>query len=95
MPVWEVIAPMAMLIVLILTTGGVVLLRPLTRQLGNLLEAMAAERRDPGLKDELERLREMNEIMSERLALLEEKQEFTEALLKSGERPKLQVGDKK
>jgi hypothetical protein len=95
MPVWEVIAPMVMLIVLILTTGGVILLRPLTKQLGNLLEAMAAERRDPALKEELTRLREMNDIMSERLTLLEEKQEFTEALLKNAERPKLQVGEKK
>jgi hypothetical protein len=86
---------MAMLIVLILTTGGVILLRPLTRKLGDLLEAMAAERRDPILREELARLREMNDMLSERLALLEEKQEFTEALLKSAERPKLQVGEKK
>jgi hypothetical protein len=96
MPVWEVIAPMMMLIVLILTTGGVILLRPLTKQLGNLLEAMAAERRDPaGIKEELARLRELNELMSERLTLLEEKQEFTEALLKNPERQRLRSGDNK
>jgi hypothetical protein len=93
---WEVIAPMIMLIVLILTTGGVILLRPLMKQLGNLLEAMAAERRDPiGLKDELNRLRELNDLMSERLTLLEEKQDFTEALLKNPERQKLKSGDVK
>lgn len=92
---WEFVMPMVVSVVFILTVGGVILLRPISRRLGDLLEAMAAERRDPGLKEELVRLREINESLSERLALLEEKQEFTEALLKNAERPKLQVGEKK
>ena len=95
MVVWEVIAPMVMMIVLILTVGGVVLLRPLSKRLADLLEVMAAERRDIGLKEEVTRLREMNDIMSERIALLEEKQEFTEALLRNPERQKLQGGEKR
>jgi hypothetical protein len=87
---------MVVLVVLIVTTGGVALLRPLSRRLGDLFEAMAADRRDPvGLKDELARLRELNDIMSERLTLLEEKQEFTEALLRNPERQKLQSGEKR
>ena len=92
---WEFIMPMVVSVVFILTVGGVILLRPISRRLADLLEAMAAERRDPALKEELMRLREINESLSERLALLEEKQEFTEALLENAERPKLQMGDKK
>jgi hypothetical protein len=90
---WEFIMPMVVSVVFILTVGGVILLRPISRRLADLLEAMAAERRDPALKEELMRLREINESLSERLALLEEKQEFTEALLENAERPKLQMGD--
>jgi hypothetical protein len=86
---------MVVLVVMTLTVGGVLLLRPISRRLGDLFEAMAAERRDSGVKDELARLREMNEIMSERLALLEERQEFTDALLRSPERQKLEGGDKR
>jgi hypothetical protein len=92
---WEWVMPMVVSVTFILTTGGVILLRPLSRRLGALLEAMAQERRDPGLKDELVRIREMNEIMSERLTLLEERQEFTENLLKSPDRQKLKSGEVK
>lgn len=95
MVVWEVIAPMMMMIVLILTVGGVVLLRPLSKRLADLLEVMAIERRDPGLKEELARVREMQELLSERLTLLEERQEFTDALLRNPDRKELKSGGDK
>lgn len=82
----ENVAPFVVAIVFILTAGGVALLRPLTRRLGDLLEAMAAARRDPGVREELARIREVQEILSERLTLMEERQEFTDALLRSPDR---------
>jgi len=88
----EVIAPMVVAVVFIVTTGGVILLRPLSRRLGDLLEVMAAERGGPRNEDEIGRLREHLDLMGERLALLEERQEFTDALLRSPEAPKLRAG---
>lgn len=91
---WEFIAPMVMSVVFIITTGAVILLRPLSRRLGDLLEVMAAERKDPQLKEELAKVRELQEILSERLALLEERQEFTDALLRGGEKQRLGGGQR-
>lgn len=76
------IAPMLVLLTLILTTGGVILLRPLAKRLGDLLEIMAQQRRTlPNSGDETARMREVLETMDARLARLEERQDFTDALL--------------
>ena len=77
----EMIAPMLVAIVMILTIGGVVLLRPLSKRLGSLLEAMVQEKQQPRLSDDLDHVRDLLETMNGRLALLEERQDFTEALL--------------
>lgn len=65
----------------IVTIAGVVLLRPLSHRLGDLLEAMAKERNrlnaggwEPG------QAQEWLEGLDERLSLIEERQEFMEAL---------------
>lgn len=95
----EILAPMLVAIVLILTVGGVVLLRPLSRRLGELLEVMAREREQPRLDRDVDRLREAVETLNGRLALLEERVDFTDALLADPERrrlrpePKLADGD--
>jgi hypothetical protein len=85
-----------------LTTGAVLLFRPITKRLGLLLEAMAKERQNPAfredLKEELARVREMQELLSDRLALMEERQEFTDQLLRSSlgqEGPALPRGSQK
>lgn len=83
---WDFIAPMVVSIVLIVTVGGVVLLRPLVARLGQLLDAMAAERSQPTLEKEIVRIRQMLETVSSRLELMEERQDFTEALLQRGDR---------
>lgn len=88
----EILAPMLVTIVLILTVGGVVLLRPLSKRLGELLEVMARERERPGVGRELERVREVLETMNGRLALLEERQDFTDALLADPDRRRLPIG---
>lgn len=81
---WEFIAPLIMSVVLILTVGGVLILRPIARHLGALLEAMTRERLDGARNQELFHLRELMETMSQRLQLMEERQEFTDRLLERG-----------
>lgn len=77
---WEFVAPMIVSIVLILTVGGVVLLRPLARRLGALLDVMVLEKsKTSGMEDRS--LGDAIEAMNDRLLLLEERQDFTERLI--------------
>lgn len=71
-------------VVLILTVGGVTLLRPLAKRLGDLLEIMAREKQQ-GLETDVHQMRDLLETMNARLQLMEERQDFTERLL-AGER---------
>ena len=77
----ETLAPMLVAVVLILTVGGVALLRPLSKRLGDLLEVMADEKRNPSLGEDLGQIRAYLETMSSRISLLEERQDFQEKLL--------------
>lgn len=83
-------APMFVGSVFILVTGGVILLRPLTKRLGDLIGLMVEEkRRDrtaPPVAD-AERLMDILEGIENRLSRLEERQQFTDAMLSSGQRP--------
>ena len=92
---WEFLAPLIMGVVLILTVGGVLILRPIAKHLGALLEAMTREKLDGGRAREMVHLREMLETMSQRLQLMEERQEFTDRLLErgSGEAPPALPGE--
>lgn len=81
---WEVVAPMIVAIVFILTVGGVMVLRPIAKRLGTLLEVMAQRKGALTDDEEASRLREVVESMSRRLALMEERQDFTERLLERG-----------
>jgi hypothetical protein len=82
----EQIAPMIMGIVFTVTVGGVILLKPIANKLGHLLEAMAKERSEPRAVEELRHIRELLETMNGRLSLLEERQDFTDALLHDPDR---------
>ena len=82
----EILAPMVMLIVAILTTGTVLILRPIAKRLGALLEVMTRERLEGSGRADLEHVREMLDTMNQRLALMEERQDFTDRLLQSGDR---------
>ncbi|MEQ9568582.1 MAG: phosphoribosyltransferase [Longimicrobiales bacterium] len=86
MLLWEYLAPLILGVVLILTVGGVLILRPIARHLGALLEAMTRERLDPSRNQEMTHVREMLETMNQRLQLMEERQEFTDRLLERGGR---------
>ena len=89
-----ILAPMLVAIVLTLTIGGVTLLKPLSKRLGELLEVMARERQQPRLGNEVEHIRELLETMNGRLSLLEERQDFTDALLSDPDRLRLRSGEK-
>lgn len=87
---WDVIAPMIVGVVFFLTAGGVLVLRPIAKRLGDLLEVMAREKAALPT-DEIRRLRETMETVNHRMALLEERQDFTERLIgrRGGEDTKL------
>ena len=80
------IAPMLVLISFIVTTGGVLLLRPITKKLGTYLEVLAEERRrslaqQPVDRGDAARLAAALERIEDRLAQVEKNQDFTEKLL--------------
>lgn len=85
----ESIAPMIVAVTLILTTGGVVLLRPLAKRLGAYLDQATQEKvrgADPHQAQTDERLVQLLEAMDSRLGRLEERVNFTEAMLLSRSR---------
>lgn len=79
-------APMVVMVTGIVTTGGVLIFRPITKRLGTLIEAMTAQKRLPDRGAEIAQLRDLMTSIDARLALMEERQDFAEALLSSGER---------
>lgn len=88
----ELLAPMVFAVILTLTIGGVILLKPIANKLGHLLEAMAKEKNEPQLGPDIGHLRDLLETTNARLALLEERQEFTEALLNDPNRQRRRLG---
>ncbi len=77
---WEIIAPMIMLIALFITVGGVLVLRPIAKRVGDLLEVYAHNRQE-GLHGDVHQVRDLLETMNARMELLEDRQDFTERLL--------------
>ena len=94
----EDIAPFIVAITLILTVGGVAILRPISKRVGDLLEAMAREKREPKrVVDDTHRMVELMESLHARLERLEERQDFNDSLAsgregKSLPRPRGQAG---
>lgn len=89
---WEMVAPMITISIFTLTVGGVVLLRPIAKRLGDIVELMLREKRE-GAGGELQRIGDLLETVSARMALLEERQDFTERLLDSPDRTAEQEDD--
>ena len=81
------IAPMLVGMTLILTTGGVILLRPIASRLGKYLEVLAEERRQALQKTvgrssaDSQRMLSVLEAMDERMQRLEDRQDFPDRLL--------------
>ena len=77
---WDMVAPMIMTSISVLTIGGVLVLRPLAKHVGAYLEALTRQHLEPGRQEEVHQLQEHMETMSQRLRLLEERQDFSERL---------------
>ena len=82
------LAPMIVFTTAILTTGAVLILRPIATRLGRLLEVMAEQRLrpvPPPPQADMSQIRELLTGIDNRLSLMEERQDFAEALLSAGE----------
>jgi len=80
------VAPMVVGLTFIITGGLVVLLRPISKKLGNYLEVMAEEKRrnlatPPASSADTARIASLLDNLDRRLAHVEERQEFTDKLL--------------
>jgi hypothetical protein len=84
-------APMMLGMTLFLVSGAVILLRPITKRIGSLLEVMAEDRRRAKVVQpaDTERIVNLLETLDQRIARLEERQEFTDALLGEGDKRRL------
>lgn len=80
---WDVIAPMIATVVLILTVGGVLVLRPIALRLSEVL-ALYARERQSGIENDVGQIRDLLETMDARLQLMEDRQDFTDRLLGAG-----------
>jgi hypothetical protein len=82
--------PVIVLVTAILTTGGVLIFRPITKRLGSLLEVITAQKLRAASVDpnDTARIRELLTSIDGRLNLLEERQDFAEALI-SAEDPRV------
>jgi hypothetical protein len=85
------LAPLIIAVTMTLTVAGVLILRPLTKRLGDLIEATAREKRVQAKDAELERLTHVVTRLADRLEQLEERQDFAEGVLSSIERPKAEA----
>jgi hypothetical protein len=84
---WEQIAPMIVGVVFIVTTGAVVILRPIAKRLTDLIELYTRDKQT-GIQGDVQHIRDLLESMNARLQLLEERQDFAEKLLASGDKEK-------
>lgn len=80
---WEMIAPMIVAVVGIVTVGGVLVLRPIASKVALLLDVYARDRQS-GIEGDVGQIRELVETMNARLQLMEERQDFTDRLLAGG-----------
>jgi hypothetical protein len=96
MPIdWSEVAPMIVAVVGFITVGGVMVLRPIAKKAGDLMEVLAREKQS-GLQNDVGQIRDLLETMNARLALLEERQDFTERLMAGQRRPdSLMAGEQK
>jgi len=91
----EAVAGMIFTLILVMLIGGFIVLLPLTRRLGALLESkLRPEEKGvpPSSTQELERMRDALMSIETQLRALAERQEFTEQLLAQRERASLSRG---
>jgi hypothetical protein len=81
----DALAPVIVFVTGILTTGAVLILRPISLKLGGFLEALTERNRRPSSPPELNQIKELLTGIDSRLAVLEERQDFAEALISAGD----------
>jgi hypothetical protein len=86
------VAPMIVGVAFMAMIGAIALFRPITKKLGTYLEVLAEERRrqltaQPMDRVDAARIAQLLETMDNRLAQLEERQEFTDRLLVERTKP--------
>jgi hypothetical protein len=86
-------APMFVMVTGILTAGAVLILRPISKRLGSLLDVMTQQRLQAAAADpnEAARIRELLVSIDGRLSMLEERQDFAEALMSAGDTKLLSI----
>ena len=77
---------MVVAVVGFITLGGVLVLRPIAKKAGDLMEALARDKQG-GLQNDVGQLRDILETMNARLTLMEERLDFTERLVSGQKRP--------
>jgi hypothetical protein len=87
------IVALTVMVTAIVTTGGVLILRPISRRLGTLLEVMTQQKLRAANADPHDntRIRELLVSIDSRLTMLEERQDFAEALISAGDTKLLAV----
>ena len=85
------IAMLAVLCTGIVTAGAVLILRPLARRLGALLDVVTQQKLNAAGEPDGVRVRELLTSIDSRLSLLEERQDFAEALISAGDTRLLSV----
>lgn len=81
-----VIGPIAgtvMVVGIAFSVAGVLIFRPLTRQLGELLEQMRRDRQKKLEESDIARITGLLERLADRMDRIEERQEFTERVLEA------------
>jgi hypothetical protein len=88
------LAPLIFSVILTLSVAGVLVLRPIAKRLGDVVEILARERqaRQGSLgSTDLSQLTDAVSRLTDRIEHLEQRQEFTEQLLASAQRPTSQA----
>lgn len=84
----DAIFPTIIMVTGILTTGAVLILRPIATRLGSYLDAVTQARLRPSPEPDMARMNELLSSIDGRLNQLEERQDFAEALISASD-PKI------
>jgi hypothetical protein len=77
------LAGMIFTLIMLIIVGGFILLFPLSRRLGLLLESRIAEKKPMASEPEIARLRESVQALQDQVGSLIERQDFVERLLQA------------
>lgn len=83
---WEFIAPMVMGVTAFISVAAVLIFRPLTKRLGDLIEAISRDRQAKLSDENAQRVISIVEQLGDRIEQIEERLDFTERMLASTDR---------